>query len=160
LRINLLGLRSANRYFPSQQPSPKLLASLPGDGPSDHNKERLAALKVSFYSQLLKFYTHNIHTTHQILLSFFLTSIYFYIFLPVDCKKKFEGSLAKHRKQPLSNSNIEAQRVHDDERQHGFNFFNNNTDDALQKVRQQLSDALAKACFICFILSFFNFLCY
>lgn len=49
----------------------KLLASLPGDGLSDHNKERLAALKVLFYSQLLKFYTHNIHTTHQILLSFF-----------------------------------------------------------------------------------------
>ena len=37
-------------YFPSQQPSSKLLSSLPPDGPSDHNEQRLEALKVYLFS--------------------------------------------------------------------------------------------------------------
>jgi hypothetical protein len=54
--------------------------------------------------------------------------------------------LAKHGKQPLPDTNIEAQPVRDDELHHRFNFFSNSPDEALQKVLQQLSDAVPNVC--------------
>ena len=58
--------------------------------------------------------------------------------------------LSKHGKKTLDDSNIDGQGVHDDRLQLGANVFDSSPDDALQKVQQQLLEALSNVCIICF----------